>query len=124
MNMTINFHIETHGISLQYSNDADCFLLQEYKAEILEETPDAQINSISITTDHDEYFVEDAYMDVYKHLKAQMVQRCDNEKFTLQSPFHALAKGNTLAHCLTWLENLAEIKSTLAWFNRQLISEM
>lgn len=61
--MFICYNIQENGeILFQYSTSENCKLMQEFKGEV------STFRTIKVETENSEYFSDDAYIDICKHL--------------------------------------------------------
>jgi len=108
--MFICYYINQNSgsVALQYSWSKNCELFQEFKDD--EDVPYCEI--ISIETDVEEYFTEDAYKDLAKHLWAQLADVPTNENGVdgiIDKDFLHFSKGTDVYDIWHWFESVLDV---------------
>ena len=96
------------SVALQYSCSNECDLIQEFKED--EDIPSSEV--ISIVTDAEEYFTEDAYKDLAKHLWAELADvptDDDGVDGGIDEVFLHFPKGTLVYNIWHWFEREFEV---------------
>jgi hypothetical protein len=104
--MFICYFIEpvSGSVALQYSCSNECELIQEFKED--EEVASCEV--ISIDTDAEEYFTEDAYKDLAKHLWKKLGDVPTDEEGVdggIDEDFLHFSKGTDVYDIWHWFES-------------------